>query len=60
MRSKYMPFEVVKVRGGYKVKKGNTKDYFSNRPLSKEMATKQLRAIYASEARAAKAKGGRK
>jgi hypothetical protein len=43
-----MPFVIVKVRGGYKVKKegGET---FSSKPLTKEMATRQLRAIYATE-----------
>ena len=53
-----MPFEVVKVRGGFKVRKGKTNEFFSSRPLSREMATKQLRAIYASEA--AKAKKAKK
>ena len=46
-----MPFKVVKVKGGFKVKKDGTREYFSNKPLTKEMATKQLKAIYASEGR---------
>lgn len=51
-----MPFIISKVKGGFKVRKEGTREYYSNTPLTKEMATKQLRAIYASEARIAKKK----
>jgi hypothetical protein len=51
-----MPFKVVKVKGGFKVKKDGTREYFSTKPLTKEMATKQMRAIYASENRPRKLK----
>ena len=50
-----MPYEVVKVRGGYKVQKKGGKitstgrRYFSNGPLPKERACDQMRALYASE-----------
>jgi hypothetical protein len=46
-----MPFIVIPVKGGYKVKKnlpGSTETY-SKRPLTKEVAEKQRRAIYRSE-----------
>ena len=46
-----MPYKVVAVKGGYKVKKdqrGRPK-YFSSEPLTKEMAEKQMKAIYYSE-----------
>ena len=38
-----MPYKVQKVKGGYKVSDG--KRFFSNEPLSKEMATRQRLAI---------------
>ena len=50
-----MPYEVVKVKGGYKVQKkggeltSNKRRYFSNSPLPKERAYAQMRALYASE-----------
>lgn len=50
-----MSYEVVKVRGGYKVQKKGGKPtstgrrYFSNNPLSKERAVAQMKALYASE-----------
>ena len=48
-----MPYKVVAVPGGYKVKKdvpGKVK-YFSERPLSKTVATAQMKALYAAEKR---------
>tara|TARA_R110001592_G_scaffold168039_1_gene403811 strand:+ start:271 stop:426 length:156 start_codon:yes stop_codon:yes gene_type:complete len=50
-----MPYKVVKVEGGYKVgkkdgsKMGNGRRYASNKPLSKERATKQLQAMMINE-----------
>lgn len=46
-----MPYEVVKVRGGYKVKKKENLEprYYSNHPLTKETAYAQMRALYANE-----------
>jgi hypothetical protein len=54
-----MPYKVVAVRGGFKVKKdqptkaGNPGRavYFSKEPLSKDRAEAQLRALYAAERR---------
>ena len=46
-----MPFQIVKVSNGFKVKKkqaGRPK-FFSKKPLTKEMATKQMKALYVSE-----------
>lgn len=55
-----MPFEIVAStmggKKGFRVKKQGTREYYSNKPLTKEMATKQLRAIYLSEARMMKNK----
>ena len=46
-----MPYKVVEVKGGYKVKKNQPGRpvYFSDKPLTKEMAEKQMKAIYYSE-----------
>ena len=44
-----MPYKVVKVSGGYKVQNTETKKYFSNYPLSKEMANRQIMALNISE-----------
>lgn len=44
-----MPYQIVKVKGGYKVKKKGSKKYFSKEPLSYEKAKKQLKALYANE-----------
>ena len=50
-----MPYELKKVKGGYKVqKKGGEltstgRRYFSNSPLPKERAEAQMRALYVSE-----------
>jgi len=48
-----MPYKVVKVSGGYKVKKDQPGKavYFSKEPLTKVMAEAQLKALYASERR---------
>ena len=46
-----MPYRVVPVPGGYKVKKDvpGTPRYYSTMPLSNTVAKAQLRALYASE-----------
>jgi len=41
-----MPFIIKKVDGGYKVSNAYTGRTYSNTPLSKENALKQLKAIY--------------
>lgn len=48
-----MPYEVVKVSGGFKVKKKQPGRpvYFSDKPMSKIMAEKQMTAINLSELR---------
>ena len=52
-----MPYEIKKVKGGYKVqKKGGEKTstgrrYFSDKPLTEERAKDQMKALYASEGR---------
>ena len=47
-----MPYKVVAVPGGYKVKKDVPGGkYFSESPLSKTVANAQLRALYAAENR---------
>ena len=43
-----MPYEVVKVDGGYKVKKQGYERYYSRNPMPKERAYAQMRALYAS------------
>ena len=46
-----MPYKVVAVKGGYKVKKdvpGRAK-YFSKDPMTKSQAEAQMRALYAAE-----------
>lgn len=40
-----MPFKIVKVKSGFKVKNENTKKVYSKKPLTKEKAGKQLKAI---------------
>ena len=53
-------YEVVKVTGGYKVRKTNGEQtssgrkYFSNKPLTKKKAESQMRALYANENRVIK------
>jgi hypothetical protein len=45
-----MPFIVEAVKGGYKVKKDVPGGpYYSKKPLSKEVAERQRRAIYLHE-----------
>lgn len=52
-----MPYELKKVKGGYKVqKKGGEltstgRRYFSDKPLTEEGAKAQMRALYAAEGR---------
>ena len=48
-----MPYKVVEVKGGYKVKKDQPgrATYFSKEPLTKAKAEAQLRALYAAERR---------
>lgn len=47
-----MPYEIDKVVGGFKVgKKGVRKQYFSAKPLTREKALAQMRALYAAEFR---------
>ena len=41
-----MPFLVVPVKGGYKVKKAGTTETYSKHALPKAVAVKQQRAIY--------------
>jgi hypothetical protein len=58
-----MPYELVAVKGGYKVRKtikepNGRYSYFSKTPLSKQNAERQLRALYANEGR--KSASGRK
>jgi hypothetical protein len=45
-----MPFEVVKVKRGFKVKDDEGK-FYSKKPLTKKMARKQQQALYAAENR---------
>jgi len=40
-----MPYAVVKVKGGYKVKNLESGKYYSLKALTKEMAGKQLLAL---------------
>lgn len=56
-----MPYKEQKVKGGYKVVTKETGKAHSNKPLPKEKADAQMRALYANvhEARA-KAKKGKK
>lgn len=46
-----MPYQVVKVPGGFKVKKKQVgrPRYYSTKPLTKETATNQLKALYLKE-----------
>jgi len=45
-----MPFVIVPVSGGYKVKKDVVGgSYYSKKPLTKEVAERQRRAIYLHE-----------
>lgn len=46
-----MPYKVVKVTGGFKVKtkKPGRPKFHSKKPLTKSMAEKQARALYRAE-----------
>jgi hypothetical protein len=46
-----MPYHIVSVPGGFKVckKQPGRRKYYSDKPLTKEMAMKQMRALYRSE-----------
>jgi hypothetical protein len=48
-----MPYLLVSVKGGYKVKKDQPGRavYFSKEPMTKARAEAQLRALYAAERR---------
>lgn len=51
-----MPYVVVAVKGGYKVRKEKPEAngryrYFSKEPLTQTMAEKQRKALYLAEAR---------
>lgn len=43
-----MPYKISKVKGGYKVKNKKTGKSYSKKPMSKEKAEAQQRAIYAN------------
>ena len=43
-----MPYEIRKSGDGFKVFKTGTKEAFSNEPMSKEAAKKQMAALYAN------------
>lgn len=45
-----MPYSIIKQNNGFKVcKKNNTDKCFSNKPLTRQRALKQLRAIIINE-----------
>lgn len=44
-----MPYEIKKFKDGYKVCKKGGKKCFSNKPIPKDRAEAQMRALYASE-----------
>ena len=44
-----MPYLVVPIKEGFKVKKEGARKYFSKKPLTKATAEAQRRALYASE-----------
>jgi len=48
-----MPYKVVKVSNGFKVKKSQPgrPRYFSKKPLTKKMAMQQAKALYVSESK---------
>jgi hypothetical protein len=43
-----MPYGIKRVAGGYKVESKNTGKTHSNKPISKSMAARQMRALYAN------------
>ena len=40
-----MPFKITKVKNGYKVKNIDTNKTYSNKPLTKDKANKQLKVL---------------
>jgi len=45
-----MPYSIIKINNGFKVcKKDNNNKCFSKKPLTKDMATKQMKAIIINE-----------
>ena len=63
LRNKKLPYKIVKKSGGYfvKTKSGPHRGRLhSKRPLSEEMAKRQMRALYASENGKSRLKGGSK
>lgn len=44
-----MPFALVKVKGGYKVKNMESGRFYSSSPLTKDVAKRQLIALTISE-----------
>ena len=40
-----MPYKIIKVVGGYKVQNTDSKKFFSNYPLTKLQAKKQMMAL---------------
>jgi hypothetical protein len=44
-----MPYKVVKVEGGWKVQNEDTGKTYSDKPMSKRGAIRQMRALYAAE-----------
>lgn len=43
-----MPYEITKVKGGFKVRNKNTGKTYSKKPMTKEKAQKQMAAMYAN------------
>lgn len=46
-----MPYKLVKVTGGYYVENKNTGKRYSQEPIPKDRAERQLRALYYAEGR---------
>jgi hypothetical protein len=44
-----MPYKIIAVKGGWKVQNEDTGKVYSDKPMSKLRAKKQLRALYAAE-----------
>lgn len=40
-----MPYKILKVKGGYKIKNMDSGKFYSSKPLTKEMAHRQLLAL---------------
>lgn len=43
-----MPYDLIKTKGGYKVRSKDTGKTHSNKPLPKSRAKAQMRALYAN------------